>query len=146
MSRCGHLDHHDIQTCEMRSRAEGTTTISANATRRCATKCCYFCGGAKGMCQHGCARGGQVCVPEEIIQSGWDLLLQRGWFIYFLWGCFIVTEVPWYPENLSNIFGVLHFHVFPRFSDEHENCPNTSGVSGTSSWICKFLNMQSCLS
>jgi hypothetical protein len=86
------------------------------------------------------------CVPEEIIQSGWDLLLQRGWFIYFLWGCFIVTEVPCYPENLSNIFRVLHFHVFPRFSYEHENCPNTSGVSGTSSWICKFLNMQSCLS
>ncbi len=86
------------------------------------------------------------CVHEEIVQSVWDLLLQRGWFIYFLWGCFIVIEVPRYPENLSNIFGVLHFHVFPRFSGEHENCPNTFGVSGTSSWICKFLNMQSCLS
>jgi len=34
------------------------------------------------------------CVHEEIVQSGWDLLLQRGRFIYFLWGCFIVIEVP----------------------------------------------------
>jgi pentatricopeptide repeat domain-containing protein 1 len=34
------------------------------------------------------------CVHEEIVQSGWDLLLERGWFMYFLWSCFIVIEVP----------------------------------------------------
>ncbi len=93
MSRCGHLDHHDIQTCEMRSRAEGTRTISANATGRRATKCCHFCVFLKASASMVAIDEGR-CVHEEIVQSGWDLLLQRGWFIYFLWGCFIVIEVP----------------------------------------------------
>jgi hypothetical protein len=39
ISRCDHLEHkHDIGTCKMRAKAEGTGAISINATGRCATK------------------------------------------------------------------------------------------------------------
>jgi pentatricopeptide repeat protein len=43
-----------IGTCEMRARAEGTGTISTNATGGCVTRLCYFCGGVDCTCQHGC--------------------------------------------------------------------------------------------
>jgi hypothetical protein len=41
-SRICHLEmwshgHHDIRTCEMRARVEGTGTISTNAVGECAT-------------------------------------------------------------------------------------------------------------
>jgi pentatricopeptide repeat protein len=52
--KCAHWEDHDIRTCEMWAREEGTWTISTNATRRCATRLYYFCGGAESMCQHGC--------------------------------------------------------------------------------------------
>jgi hypothetical protein len=35
--RCGHVDHHDIRTCEMWARAEGTGTILTNAAGECVT-------------------------------------------------------------------------------------------------------------
>jgi hypothetical protein len=49
ISRCGHLEGHDIGTCEMQSRAQGIGTISTNEIGRCAINFCYFCGGAKFM-------------------------------------------------------------------------------------------------
>jgi hypothetical protein len=48
--KCGHLDRHDVGTCEMWARAQGTGTILMNATGGYATKLCYFCGGAECMC------------------------------------------------------------------------------------------------
>jgi hypothetical protein len=54
ISRCGYLDLHDIGTCAMRPRAEGTGTIPTNATRGCVTKLCYICEGAESMCQCSC--------------------------------------------------------------------------------------------
>jgi hypothetical protein len=36
-------------------RAEGTGTISINATGACVTELCYFCGGAECICQRDCA-------------------------------------------------------------------------------------------
>ncbi len=35
ISNCGHLDHYDMGTCEMRARAEGTGTILTNAGGGC---------------------------------------------------------------------------------------------------------------
>ncbi len=46
----GDLDRHDVGTCEMCARAQGTGTILTNATGGYATKLCYFCGGAECMC------------------------------------------------------------------------------------------------
>jgi hypothetical protein len=54
ISRCGHLDHHDVGTCEMWAMAEGTGTILTNATGGCMSKPCYLCGDAECMCQHSC--------------------------------------------------------------------------------------------
>jgi hypothetical protein len=50
VSRCSHLECHGIGTCEMQPRAEGTGTIWTNATGWCATRLCFFCGGAECMC------------------------------------------------------------------------------------------------
>lgn len=50
ISRCGLMEYHDIGTCEMQAGAEGTGSISINATRQCLTRLCYFCGGAECMC------------------------------------------------------------------------------------------------
>jgi hypothetical protein len=50
ISRCGLVEYHDIGTCEMQAGAEGTGSISINATRQCLTRLCYFCGGAECMC------------------------------------------------------------------------------------------------
>ncbi len=35
ISRCGLVEYHDIGTCEMQARAEGTGSISINAIRQC---------------------------------------------------------------------------------------------------------------
>jgi hypothetical protein len=37
ISKCGHLECYGIGTCEMWARAEGTGTISTNATEGCVT-------------------------------------------------------------------------------------------------------------
>ncbi len=55
VSRCGHLECHGIGTCEMQPRAEGTGTIWTNATGRCVTRLCFFCGGAECVFQFGCS-------------------------------------------------------------------------------------------
>jgi hypothetical protein len=51
---CGLLNHHGFGICEMWARAEGTPTISANATGTCVTRCCHFCGGGNSICQFSC--------------------------------------------------------------------------------------------
>jgi hypothetical protein len=33
ITRCGHMEHHDIGTCEMWAKVESTKIISTNATR-----------------------------------------------------------------------------------------------------------------
>jgi hypothetical protein len=52
----------------MQARAKGIGTISANATGRCVTKLCYFCGGVEGMCQHACTCHDR-CVHGQVIES-----------------------------------------------------------------------------
>jgi len=52
--RCDYLEHHEIRTCELWSRAEGTGTISTNSARSCAIELYYLFGGAKCMYQCGC--------------------------------------------------------------------------------------------
>jgi len=54
ISRCGHLDHHDVGTCEMWVMAEGTGTILTNVTGGCVPKPHYLCVDAECMCQHSC--------------------------------------------------------------------------------------------
>jgi hypothetical protein len=39
----------------MQPRAEGTGTIWTNATGRCVTRLCFFCGGAECVFQFGCS-------------------------------------------------------------------------------------------
>jgi pentatricopeptide repeat protein len=60
---------HNIGSCEMWARTEGTAAILTNAGKRCAAKLCYFCGGVEGICQHACTCHGR-CVHEQIIESG----------------------------------------------------------------------------
>ncbi len=62
--KCGHIDHHDIETHAMWPRAEGTGTISRNETGGCGSKLCYFSVLAleEGRCVH-----------QEVIQSGLEL-------------------------------------------------------------------------
>jgi hypothetical protein len=52
--RCGHLECHDIGTCESQVRAKGTGTILTNAAGRCAARLCYLSGDAKCMYQCHC--------------------------------------------------------------------------------------------
>ncbi len=49
ISKCGHLDNHDIGTCT-KIGVEGMRTISTNAIRGCVVKLYYFCGGVERMC------------------------------------------------------------------------------------------------
>jgi hypothetical protein len=52
ISRCGHLDSHNIGICEMWARPESIGTLQMNATGRCAAKHRHFCRGAECMCEH----------------------------------------------------------------------------------------------
>ncbi len=68
ISRCGHLDHHDVGTCEMWAMAEGTGTISTNATGGCMPKPCYFVG-ILNACASIVALEVCRCAHEQIIQK-----------------------------------------------------------------------------
>jgi hypothetical protein len=67
--KCGHLEHYDIGTCEMRARAEGTGSISRNAAGECVSNLCQLCGSAECM-HHVVALQEARCAHEQIIQSG----------------------------------------------------------------------------
>ncbi len=60
---CSQLDCHELGTCEMRARAQGTGTISTNATGGCANVTALEEGG---------------CGNEQIIQSGCDFNVSLG--------------------------------------------------------------------
>jgi hypothetical protein len=72
ISRCGHLDHHDVRTCEMWAMAEGTGTISTNATGVCMPKPCYLCGDAECMCQHSCPLKCAGVLMSRSFKSRWQ--------------------------------------------------------------------------
>jgi len=82
------LWYHDMGTCEIWARAEGTGTISTNATGRCAAGFCYFCGSAEYIWQCCCNWRGQVCSWAD--HSKWmefkclcgELL---GWHVCKMW-------------------------------------------------------------
>ncbi len=62
ISRFGRLECNDIGTCEVWTRAEGTGTISTNATGRFAKPNSFsFCGGVECMWEFSCNWRGQMC-------------------------------------------------------------------------------------
>jgi pentatricopeptide repeat protein len=68
ISKCGHLEHHDIGTCEMWARAEGTWTISTDGTGRCVPDSVTFVGVLKACASMVAIEEGR-CVHQDISQS-----------------------------------------------------------------------------
>jgi hypothetical protein len=82
ISKCDYLDGHDIGTCEL--WAEGTGTISTNATR-CAPNLYSFYGGAECMCHHKwCLKRADVFMSGSIkvIVSLMSLWGKVGWHVF----------------------------------------------------------------
>ncbi len=66
ISKCGHLEHHDIGACEMWARAEGTWTIQQEGVQPDSVT---FVGVLKACASMVAIEEGR-CVHRDIIQSG----------------------------------------------------------------------------
>jgi hypothetical protein len=82
------LDYYDIGTYEILARSEGTATTSTNVAGVCATKLCYFCGGAKCIGQCSCTWRGRVY--SWVYHSKWSWVGHLcgqllGWHLCKMW-------------------------------------------------------------
>jgi pentatricopeptide repeat protein len=101
---CSQLDCHEIGTCEMWLRAQGTGTISTNATGGCANVSAL----EEGRCAH-----------EQIIQSGCDLDVSLGNSLIDMYAKsgsmedahWVFNEMPaWNMVSLNAVLGGCAMH------------------------------------